>query len=739
MCSIRTAALAQDRGGTVFAALGRFSYHRRWWVLGTWAVILIAGLGLGGQLFDRLRTVDSLRPDAESMVAQRQVKALVADGPVVYAVVSGQSAFDPPLVASVTRIAARIAAIPGVVDVDSLYTSPGGRIGADNASTLVTVDLAEDLSDADLEATEDLVRAQLRQIEARSVLVGGDHLAERAFGEQAMRDLAVGESIAFVLLVLALAAFFGGVVAASIPLGVALVGVSATLLAFLGLSTVTEVGEYSVNVVTLLGVGLAVDYALLIVARYREELAGGLDPPAAIETAMAQAGRAVAVSGAAVAVALFGLMAFGEPLLASMALGGTTIALLTTVLALTAVPALIAALGRHVPPAGAETWVTRWSAALFPDRDWAPRRDPLLVRLAAVAQRSPAVVAGAATAGLLVLALPLMAGNFANSDARSLPAALEVRQAYDAYQSLFAAGQASPVTVVASVDATSPQLRDYLNALLLRPDVTRVDLRPDVPSGSAVIDIITKGTSGGAESRRLVRDIRTARAPFPVAVTGPAAEVVDYQESVSSRLVVLVMAIVLAMIALLFVLTRSVVVPLKAVLLNLLTYVASLGVLVAVFQWGWGEPILAFESWGALDLTTPLLLFVFVFGLSMDYEVFLLSRIKEEHDRHGDNDRAVLTGIARSGPVVTAAAACITIVFLGFAVGGLVAVKEIGVGMAVAIVLDVTVVRGLLLPAAMSMLGEWNWWPGRYPTVPTRFLRAVMSQGLAGVRAYRSR
>jgi len=197
-----------------------------------------------------------------------------------------------------------------------------------------------------------------------------------------------------------------------------------------------------------------------------------------------------------------------------------------------------------------------------------------------------------------------------------------------------------------------------------------------------------------------------------VAVTGPAAEVVDYEESVSSRLAYLVVAVVLAMVALLFVLTRSIVVPLKAVVLNALTYVATMGMLVAIFQWGWGEPILRFESWGALDLTTPLLLFVFVFGLSMDYEVFLLSRIKEEHDRHGDNDRAVLTGIARSGPVVTAAAACISIVFLGFAAGELVAVKEIGVGMTLAIILDVTVVRGLLLPAAMSLFGERNWWPG---------------------------
>ena len=193
-------------------------------------------------------------------------------------------------------------------------------------------------------------------------------------------------------------------------------------------------------------------------------------------------------------------------------------------------------------------------------------------------------------------------------------------------------------------------------------------------------------------------------------MAGDAAEVVDYRSSVAGRLPFLVVLVALAMFVLLFVLTRSVVVPIKALVLNALTLLASLGVLVAVFQWGWGEPVLRFESWGAIDLTTPLLLFVFIFGLTMDYEVFLLSRIKEEYDRSGDNDAAVLRGIAASGPVVTAAAVCMTIVFLGFAVGGLVPVKEIGVGMAVAVILDVTVVRGLLLPAIMTLLGRSNWW-----------------------------
>jgi len=699
----------------VFAGLGRFGYRRRWWVLGAWTVILVAGITLGGQLFDRLRTVDGMRADAESVRADRQVKELISDGPIVFAVVGGRDVYDPELVSSVSALSAEIRKIPGVVDVDDLYTSPGGRIGADNQSTLVLVELSESLGDQDLDAVEDQVRAKLRQVAAPTVLVGGDHLAERAFGEQAVRDLAVGESIAFVLLLVALVVIFGGVVAASLPLAVAIVGVSATLLVLYGLSAITDIGEYSLNIVTLLGIGLAVDYALLIVARYREERVTGAEPDAAVETAMARAGRAVAISGLAVAIALGGLVAFAEPLLSSMALGGAAIALLTTALALTAVPALIAVAGDRIPPAGVETWVTRAIGHVHPRQRTAGRakagpRPTLLVRLAGIAQRYPAPVAAVSTLGLFVLALPLANANLANSDARSLPASLEERRAYDAYRVLFSADEATAVTVVATVDATSAELRDYLNVLNQLPGVFRLDLRRDVPKGSVIIDLTPEGATGGEESRALVEAVRAARPAFPVVVTGPAAEVIDYQASVAARLPYVVVVVVLAMLALLFWLTRSIVVPVKAVLLNAFTFVATLGVLVVVFQWGWGEPVLRFESWGALDVTTPLLLFVFIFGLSMDYEVFLLSRIKEEYDRRPDTDNAVLAGIARSGPVVTAAAVCITIVFLGFAVGGLVAVKEIGVGMAVAVILDVTVVRGLLLPAVMSLLGDLNWW-----------------------------
>ncbi len=427
----------------MFERLGGMAFRWRWLVLAVWSAVLVAGFLAGPQLFDRLTVVDSLSARAESVVAEQRIRDLVSDGPIVYGVAMGRDVYDPGMVTSVSGVAERLRAIDGVVDVDDLYTGPGGQIGADNRSTLVWVELKEDLPLERQEALEDQVRSTLLTIDAPTVEVGGDHLSERAFGEQAVRDLAVGESVAFALLLVALVVIFGGVVAASVPLVVAITAVSATLLALLAVSGLTEVGEYSLNIVTLLGLGLAVDYALLIVARYREELGGGADAPTATRTAMARAGRAVAISGVAVAAALAGLAAFAEPLLASMALGGVVVVLLTTALALTAVPALIAVAGRRIPPAGAQTWMTRALAPIRTPTNRTRRRplrttgqpygeivrpcppgpanSGLLARLASFAQRHPAPVALATTLGLLVLAAPVLGANFGNSDARALP------------------------------------------------------------------------------------------------------------------------------------------------------------------------------------------------------------------------------------------------------------------------------------------------------------------------------
>ncbi|MEV4343290.1 MMPL family transporter [Actinoplanes sp. NPDC049596] len=679
---------------SMLAELGRTVYVRRLAVLAAWVVVALAGAGFGGSVYDRTQSVDT-----PVTAAQDRLDAVAPEGERLVAVISGRDVGATDLVSSVTRIAFEIRAMPGVAEVEDSYTTGSRKVSRDNRSSLVTVELKPGLSDDEALRAADEVSAALRRIDAPEILIGGELLAEREFGDQAVRDAAVGESVALVCVGILLVVMLGGLVAGLLPLAAALGAVAATLLALTGLAGFLPVSDYAVNVVTLLGIGLAVDYSLLMIARFREERATGPRAPLAelMSRTVATAGRAVLVSGSAVTAALVGLFAFGDPLLSAMAMGGALVVALTTAAGLTLVPALIAVAHRRIPAA-----------------DRKPRRGPgVLARLAASAQRRPAAVALAATVGLLVLSAPLLFAEFANSDVRALPKSSEARQTYEAVQGNFADPPKAPLTIVA--DGDSAGLVDTVRAL---PGVSEVFVRSELPPGVSVADVIPKGAADGEQAQDLVAAVRAIGAPTPVLVAGPAAELVDAKQSVADRLPLALAIIVVATGALLFALTRSVVVPVKALALNMLTLAATMGVLVAVFQWGWGAGLLGFEPWGALDLTTPLLLFVFAFGLSTDYEVFLLARIKEEWDRRTAtdrtaNDRAVLAGITATGPVVTTAALAIGVVFLGFVLGGLVAVKEIGVGMAVAVLLDVTVVRGLLLPATMSLLGRWNWWrPG---------------------------
>ncbi|GIE36623.1 putative membrane protein [Actinoplanes italicus] len=676
----------------MLAALGRWCARRRWPLLGAWLVLITAGLVLGGQVFDRLATTDSLRPDAESQLAEQRADRLLPEGPMIIAVVGGRDVYDPALVADVTAVTDGIRGMDGVAGVEDLYGAPGGRIGADNRHSLIRVELDRGLPDDRRERVEDAVADALHRIDAPEVLVSGEKLAERAFADQALADAAFGESVAIVVLLGILILILGGFVAGLIPLAAALATVTVTLLGLFGLTALAEVSEFTVNVVTLLGIGLAVDYALLVVARFREERVAGPEAPVAelIARTTATAGRTVLISGLAVAATMFGLTVFAEPLLGAMALGGAVAVLLATAAGLTVVPALIAVAHRRIP---------------------APRRTTgtsLLVRLATFAQARPAPVALAVIGGLLVMSTPfLFAVDLENSDARALPASAEARKLHEAVQRDFG-GQADPVVVVIDADPAGAPVRDYLNALNTLDGVLRVQPRPDITGPAAVIDVTPGGETADPAARELVTAIRDLDPPFPVLVGGAAAELVDHRDSVAARFPVALLVVLLSTTVLLFVLTGSLVIPLKALLMNVLTLLATLGALVVVFQWGAGDTLLGFDSWGAIDVTTPVLLFVFVFGLSMDYEVFLLARIREERDVAGD--QAVLRGIEKSGPVVTAAALCIGVVFLGFLLGDLTAVKEIGFAMTVALLLDVTVVRGLLLPALMALLGEWNWW-----------------------------
>lgn len=630
-------------------------------VLAVWLALVVAGGVFGGQIFDRAATVSELSPSAESMRAAARLDQLSPEATVIIAITKDREPYDPELVASVQAVTI---ALEGIAKVESLYNAPGGMIGRDAKSTVVRAELI-DLS------KQDQVVAELRKIAAPRVLVSGEEIAEREFAETAVRDAAVGESVALVVLTLLLFLIFRRAAPVVVTLGTALASVAVTLLVLRGLAEVTVVSEFALNVVTLLGLGLTVDYALLILWRYRED------------QSWEKAGRAVLISGAAVSLALLGLLLFAEPLLAAMALGGLAASIIATAAALTLTPALIGIFGDRVLPAKNAT----------------PERLSLLGRSAAYAVRKPGQVALLSAGLLVLLALPFWGADLGNSDARALPEDSESRQAFEEMAQVFRHGRAEPVTVIVESDSGGEQMRDYLNKLNTLPGVNRLELRLQIPAGTTVIDLTPVTEKDGPAVVRAVRAVELDR---PVIVGGQAAEVVDYRDAVLRKMPLVLAVLFVSLLGLLYLLTGSLVIPVKALLLNLLPLAASLGVLTILFG-------------GHLDLTTPVLLFVFIFGLSMDYEVFLLSRITEEYRKTGDNERAIVTGLTRTGPVVTAAAACLIVVFLGFVFADLVPVREIGVGMAIALILDVTIVRGLLLPALMKLLGRWNWWPHRSP------------------------
>jgi RND superfamily putative drug exporter len=689
----------------VFASLGRFAYRRRVPVVLAWVLLLAVGLAAGGQVFGRLGTGSGLRDDAESVVVGDLLSRVAGAGSSMTGLLDGRPADDPAFRAEVDRAVHDLEAMDGVAKVTGPFVQGRevpGLVAGDRRAVLVRVELETDLRGR-YDQVVDRVGGRLRAVDAPRVLVGGDDLAQEEFQEQAQRDLERGETLAMPVMLVLLFLVFRGIVAAVTPLVVAAVAVAGALLILLGVSQVADISAYSVNVITMLGLGLAVDYSLLVISRFREERAGGLEIPGAIERTLATAGRTVAFSGLTVAAALCGLLAFAEPFLRSLAWGGIGVVLVAMVAALTLVPALLGLWGRRIRPG-------RGSVPSPPEHGAAPSDHGVFFRLSRLVQRAaPAIVVGVA-ALLILLALPFRHARLENSGLESLPRSSESRQLFEAVGDRFPGGGTDPVTVVVQSAPGNPPVADYLRRVGALPGVARAEPRPDTPPTVTVLDVVPQGTSEGPVATRLVERIRDLERPAPGGVTGPAAFLVDYRESLADRLPYALGLIGLATFVLLFLMTGSVVVPVKAIVMCVLSLGASFGALVWVFQEGHLSGLLGFDAPGMVDITVPLLIFVFAFGLSMDYEVFLLSRIKEAWDQTGDNDLAVALGLQRTGRIVTSAAALIVVVFLGFAAGELLTIKEVGVGMAIAVLLDATVVRMLLVPATMKLMGRWNWW-----------------------------
>ena len=666
-------------------------------VVATWAGVFIAGLVTAGTLFSTLDADLDGSPRLESEQVDRRLAEL-----------------DPSGRAVDDAVYARLEAIPGAESVQHTAS-------ADGAATAIAVELTADLPDGEHERSIDDIVEALRAIDAPQVLVGGELLLDEEVAELAERDAQRAETISLPIALIVLAVVFGGVLAAGVPLALALSGVTATMIVLGLVSSLTEVSLYALNVTIMLGLGLGIDYGLLVVSRLREEMARGAAHDAGIEPAlrrtMRSAGRTVVFSASTVAVALVGLLVFDDPTIRSLGMAGIAVVLLCMLAALTLMPAMLRLMGH------------RLRARRMPDERAAGHG--WFATLARVIQRRALPVAIAVALGLLVLAAPVAGARFDDLGAKVLPRSSETRAVAEAIDARFPHVAAEPIAIIANVAADDAELAGYLGTVAALAGVDSVAEPEELRDGTTLVEVHVSGRANGPESQRVVGEVRAIDAPFAFAVGGDPAEIVDFRESITSRLPYAAAIIAVATFALLFWMTGSVLLPLKAIVMNLLSLGATFGVLVWLFQDGHFAGVLGFDAPGALDLVMPVIIFVFAFGLSMDYEVFLLERIREEWLATHDYDHAVAVGLQRCGRIITSAALLIVIVFAGFAAGEIVAMKQLGVGLAVAVVIDATVVRTLLVPATMKLHGDWNWWS------PTSSRRRQAMRAAGPVRAVR--
>jgi RND superfamily putative drug exporter len=536
------------------------------------------------------------------------------------------------------------------------------------------------------------------------VTLGGGLIAGTQVGQQIESDLTRAEILALPLLFLWSLLIFRGLIAALLPVAGGIVSVVTTFAALRAVNSFTPLSVYAINLVTGIGLGLAIDYSLFIVSRYREELGRsgpGLD---ALRRTFATAGRTVVFSSLTIAAAMAALLVFPQPFLYSMGTGGVFVALLSAANALVVLPAILAALGPRVnalAPAALRRSAER-SAHAETRGFW--------YRLSQWVMGHAALTAVASAAVMLALGIPFLGVKFTGVDASVLPQTRSARQVDDALKARFPSDRSSPIYLaVKAPPGAGSALGAYASALR-RVTHARVGGPRRVARDTWRIDVTSPDRPLSQTTKRIVRETRALAAPYPVRVGGQTASFLDLQSSLRARIPLAVAVLALSSFVLLFLLTGSVILPLKSLVMAALTLSATLGVLVFVFQHGRLTGLLQYTSQGALESTQPILLAAIAFGLSTDYSVFLLARIKEARDSGLSNTGAVAAGLERTGRLVTAAALLFCVAVGAFSLSKIVFIKELGVGMALAVLLDATVVRALLVPSLMKLLGDWNWW-----------------------------
>nr|WP_232794111.1 MMPL family transporter [Pseudofrankia saprophytica] len=687
--------------------MGRTMFRRRWWVVGL-SVAFFAFAGIWGtQVFGALTTEGFEDPASESSRALDRAEATLGrtgNDVVVLYTSRAMTVDDPRFERAVTET---LGTLPRDVVTRTLTywgTNSPGLVSHDRHATFAVLTMAGDdeteRGDALAQIEDELGAPGLR------TQVGGVTAVSYDIRERVAADIARAETISIPVLLVLLVLLFGGVAAASLPLAIGGLAILGAFTALHGLSYLTDVSVFSINLVTILGLGLAIDYGLFMVGRFREEITRGLGVEDAVARTMATAGHTVAVSGVTVAVSLAGLLIFPMTFLRSMGFGGLSAVVVAMLAALTLLPALLGILGprvealsirrlfRRPPKAPAQAEVTHgfWYG------------------LAHSIMRRPVVYAVGVLAVLLLAASPFLRVEFGGIDPRVLPAGTESRVVSETVDRDFV--QNSQVPIEAIVTSPDPAgLERYVAAVRGVDGVGTAEVTGQSGDVSRVT-INYQGDPISAEARDLVSRIRAVPAPpgGEVLVGGMTARLADQLDRVGDLLPWMALIIAGATFVLLFLAFGSIVLPIKAIVMNILSLGASFGALVLIFQDGHLSGPLNFTSTGTLEATQPILVLAVVFGLSMDYEVFLMSRIREEYDRTGDNTMAVAVGLQRSGRIITSAALLILVVIGLFSISGITFIKLIGVALIIAILVDATIVRALLVPATMRLLGNANWW-----------------------------
>jgi uncharacterized membrane protein YdfJ with MMPL/SSD domain len=589
--------------------------------------------------------------------------------------------------ASRTRIQAikrRLARVPGIARV----SGPAG-VARDGRRVLVTGTLRADAEDGDVaDASLDAFA------HTPGVTVGGPAVASRQINDAVSKDLGRAELFAFPFLVLLSLLFFRGR-AALMPLVAGVTTVLGTFLALTGINQVYGLSVFALNLVIGLGLGLAIDYTLLLLTRFREELGTGATTARAIRTTMSTAGRTIAFSAATVAAALVTLTVFPQGFLKSMGIAGATVAIVAAVAALVVTPALFGV----------------WGAKLTRrDGDGQPAEDRWY-RLAHAVMRRPGAVAAVTALVMLALALPALTTVWSPVDSTAVPKGQSARTVSDAVDRDFHGAGRTPVTVaITAPGAERAAVAAYAERVGRLDGVQRV-APPTALSGSIwQLDAIVAGDPSGRVAQRVVHEVRDLRSPFDTKVSGPAAEFVDQQAAIGSRLLSAIALLAGLTFVVLWLMTGSVVLPAKAIVMNALTVGAALAPLVLIYQHGRLTGLLGYTSNGGVEPSDFVVTATLVFALSTDYGVFLLGRIKEARD-HGLGEReSVATGLGRTGRVVTAAAILLAVAIGAFSTSSISFIQQIGVATATGVLLDAFVVRSLLVPSLMALLGRWNWW-----------------------------